>query len=208
MNLKKGTADVGGLSRRSAPPDMIHIAKRLAALPPDKKITFEAALREKGIDRWDLPIVSQPKTLRPVPLSYAQQRLWFLEQLEPGKSLYNLFFALRLTGPLDLRVLEQAINAIIHRHDILRTNVVSADGEGAQVVQPFEPVPVPFEDLTSADPATRPSRLRDLAKEEAETAFDLARDRLFRVRIVACSPSEHVLMLTVHHLILMPGRRR
>ncbi len=201
MNLKKGTADVGGLSRRSAPPDMIHIAKRLAALPPDKKITFEAALREKGIDRWDLPIVSQPKTLRPVPLSYAQQRLWFLEQLEPGKSLYNLFFALRLTGPLDLRVLEQAINAIIHRHDILRTNVVSADGEGAQVVQPFEPVPVPFEDLTSADPATRPSRLRDLAKEEAETAFDLARDRLFRVRIVACSPSEHVLMLTVHHLI-------
>ena len=117
------------------------IAKRLALLPESKKAIFRQTLEKEGIDPWQLPIVPQPVQEQGYPLSYSQQRLWFIEQMEAGNPMYNEFFALRFVGDLQLPAFNHAINKVIERHHILRTNYVNVDGEGRQRVHDFTPLP-------------------------------------------------------------------
>ncbi len=135
------------------------------------------------------------------PLSFAQQRLWFLSQLEPGAASYNVPAAVRLIGPLDRQVLEQSFMSVVSRHAVLRTTFVAIDGQPVQHIASDIELQMPVVDLGTIPESERQMTVRRLAAEEAQRPFDLTRGPLFRVRLLAVSPSEHVLLLTLHHSV-------
>ena len=134
-------------------------------------------------------------------LSFAQQRLWFLDQYEPGKSFYNIPFALRLSGPLDVPALERSINEIIRRHEALRTTFPMCEGEPVQYINPPVEHPLFVIDLSDRSASEREDEARRLADEEARRHFDLARGPLFRTRLIQLSEDDHILLLTLHHIV-------
>lgn len=176
------------------------IAKRYVALSHEKRNVFEKALKAKGFDLWALPIVSRPRTSKDFPLSFAQERLWVLDQLESGSVRYNLFFGMRFLGELNLQAIERSVNEIIRRHEVLRTNVVNVNGQGQQRIQKFCPINLPVADLCHCDPATREKMLTDIAGTESLTPFDLLNGPVVRIRVVRCQETEHILMFTIHHI--------
>jgi amino acid adenylation domain-containing protein len=136
-----------------------------------------------------------------MPLSFAQQRLWFIDQLEPGGATYNIPGAVRLEGMLDLDVLESVINEIIRRHEVLRTRIEVEEGRPAQAIDEWEPRRLEVEDLTGLPGQEREEEVRKIAKEEARTGFDLGRGPLLRVKILKLGEDEHALLYTMHHII-------
>jgi amino acid adenylation domain-containing protein len=134
-----------------------------------------------------------------LPLSYAQQRLWFLDRLVPGNPFYNATAAVRLTGTLDRDVLERSLDKVIKRHESLRTTFLEVDGQAAQVIGDPWPVNLKLVDFT--DRADQEETLQRLATEETQRPFDLILGPLMRVVLVRLSEREHVLLLTLHHII-------
>ncbi|HEX8176350.1 MAG TPA: amino acid adenylation domain-containing protein, partial [Pyrinomonadaceae bacterium] len=144
------------------------------------------------------PIVPVPRT-RALPLSFAQQRLWFIEQLQPGTPLYNVYIPLRLTGQLNISALSRTLTEIIRRHEVLRTRFAVIDGQPVQVIEPPSPFTLPLIDLSSVS-LSRPLALQ-LVKAEAALPFDLERAPLLRATLLRLSETEHVLLFTMHHII-------
>jgi amino acid adenylation domain-containing protein len=136
-----------------------------------------------------------------LPLSFAQQPLWFLDQLVPDNPFYNMPSAYRLSGPLDLATLERALSEIVRRHEALRTSFPSSGGRPYQRVAPPAPVGIQVEDLTGLGPAGAEDESRRRAAAEAALPFDLARGPLLRSRLLNVTPEQHVLLLTVHHIV-------
>jgi amino acid adenylation domain-containing protein len=134
-------------------------------------------------------------------LSFAQQRLWFLDQLAPGNPYYNIPAAVRLTGALSASALEQSINGIISRHEVLRTNFGKADGQAVQVIAPSRELTIPVEDLSELPEKEREAEVMRLAIEESRISFNLAEGPLLRVRLLRLRDEEHVVLLTIHHII-------
>ncbi|WP_164021881.1 non-ribosomal peptide synthetase, partial [Pyxidicoccus trucidator] len=135
------------------------------------------------------------------PLSFAQQRLWFIDQLEPGSAAYNIPTAVRILGSLDLTAMEQGLGALVERHESLRTTFAPGRGEPVQVIHPSSALPLPLVDLTDLPAEQRESEARRRVAEEAGLPFDLARGPLFRALLLRLTPQEHVLMLTMHHIV-------
>ena len=106
-----------------------------------------------------------------MPLSFAQERLWFWEQLQPGTPTYNLTSAFRIDGDLDVAILEQSLNEIVRRHEILRTSFAAVEGQPAQIVAPHSFVPLSVMDLSDLPEPERDSEVRKLAGEEALRPF-------------------------------------
>jgi amino acid adenylation domain-containing protein len=136
-----------------------------------------------------------------LPLSFAQQRLWFLDQLVPNNPFYNIPGAVRLEGELDLAVLERVINEIIRRHEVLRTRFEVEEGEPAQVIDEWEPRRLERADLTNLPLEEREEEARRIAREDAETGFDLSSGPLLRVRVLKLEEEEHVVLYTMHHIV-------
>ncbi|MET9831649.1 amino acid adenylation domain-containing protein [Streptomyces sp. NPDC006385] len=141
-------------------------------------------------------IPRRPAQERP-PLSFAQRRLWFLDQMVPGSPAYNVPMSFRLRGPLRREVLQRAVDEIVHRHESLRTVLPSEDGEPWQRILPRADVPVEFVDLT-ADPGA----LDALVAEAARRPFDLAAGPLLRVTLYRLEPELHVVLLNAHHVVV------
>ena len=137
----------------------------------------------------------------PLPLSFAQQRLWFLDQLEPGRVDYNIPVAVRLTGPLNVDALEQTLNAVMQRHEVLRTTFAIHDGQPVQVIHPHQWLPLPSVSLSDLTPQEREAAVKTRVEEEAQTPFDLTVGPLMRARLLHLSADEHVLMVTMHHSV-------
>jgi non-ribosomal peptide synthetase component F len=135
------------------------------------------------------------------PLSYAQQRLWFLQQLEPGSTAYNRPAHLRLTGPLDVNVLEQSLNEMVRRHEILRTTFAVQAGQPVQVISPAQPLTVPVVDLCDLPESEQEAQIRRLHREQTRQPFDLTRGPVFRSTLLRLGPKDHVLLLTLHHIV-------
>ncbi|MFN2633343.1 MAG: condensation domain-containing protein [Thermoanaerobaculia bacterium] len=136
-----------------------------------------------------------------LPASFAQQRLWVLDQLEPGNPAYNVQVALRLTGELVVPALEAALTEIVRRHEMLRTSFQLAGGEARQRIHPPRAVrlePISLEEFSEAE-QEHVSRSR--ATDEAESPFDLTSDRLFRAVLLRWSATQHVFILTMHHIV-------
>ena len=136
-----------------------------------------------------------------LPLSFAQQRLWFIDQLEPDSPRYNVPAALCLSGTLDVAALEQSLNAVVQRHEALRTTFAAVQGRAVQVIAPSLNVPLPVADLGVLTQAERAAEAQRLAQAEARQPFDLARGPLLRARLLRLGEQEHWLLLTMHHIV-------
>ncbi len=145
--------------------------------------------------------------LRPIPrdsnlpLSFAQQRLWFLEQLDPGNTAYNIPYAVRLTGVLNVTAIEQCLSEIVRRHEVLRTTFTMVQGQSVQVIHPAAPCIVTVTDLHSLSQGERKTATKRFANEEVQRPFDLEQGPLLRARLLSLDESEHVLLLTMHHIV-------
>jgi amino acid adenylation domain-containing protein/non-ribosomal peptide synthase protein (TIGR01720 family) len=135
------------------------------------------------------------------PLAFPQQRLWFLDQLQPNSPAYNISFAVRLVGQLDQPALEASIDEIVRRHEALRTIFPARNGRPTQEIAPAEHVPLELIDLSEQPQAAREPQLHLLLKAEALRPFNLARGPLMRLLLVRKAATEHVLSLTVHHIV-------
>ncbi len=136
----------------------------------------------------------------PVPLSYGQQRLWFLDQLAGGSPHYNILEAQRWRGSIDVRALARTVSAVVARHATLRTHFVERDGEPLQVIEPPTCVPLPVIDLSGLGEARQALRVRRLLRGERAHAFDLARGPLIRVTLVRVAPEEYIFLRSIHHI--------
>ncbi|WP_437334473.1 amino acid adenylation domain-containing protein [Sorangium sp. So ce394] len=134
------------------------------------------------------------------PMSFAQERLWFLAQLEPESASYNLAAAVRLTGSLDAGVVERCVAEIVRRHEILRTTFGVVDGQPVQVIRPEGAPRVPRIDLTGLPEPQRDAEARRLIEREARRPFDLERGPLLRLALLGLREDEHVLVWVVHHI--------
>ena len=146
------------------------------------------------------PIRRVPRE-HPLRLSFAQERLWFLDQLEPDRASYNIPAALRLTGALDAVALERALAAIVRRHEVLRTTFTSEGGRPTQVIHEDATLRFLTQDLGEILPDDREAAMRAEAAAEARLPFDLARGPLFRARLIRIGVDEHVLLYTMHHIV-------
>ena len=136
------------------------------------------------------------------PVSFSQQRLWFLEQLEPGVPTYNMPYAMWLDGPLNSRALQRALDAMAERHAVLRTSIVAFDGVPEQVVADTGTVPIERIDLPAArDDGERTRQAESIAADRARQPFDLATGPLMRVTLIGAGPGRHLLVLVMHHII-------
>ncbi|AVH69220.1 non-ribosomal peptide synthetase [Nostoc sp. 'Lobaria pulmonaria (5183) cyanobiont'] len=136
-----------------------------------------------------------------LPLSFAQQRLWFLDQIEPGTPLYNVPAAVRLKGSLNIAALEQSFNEIVRRHEALRTTFQTLDGQPVQLISPILTLALPILDWRQLRHDEREAEVQRLADKEAQRPFDLAKGPLLRVTLVRLDEAEYVALLTMHHII-------
>ncbi|MBV9109166.1 MAG: amino acid adenylation domain-containing protein, partial [Gemmatimonadetes bacterium] len=152
------------------------------------------------------PVIPQPplraaRREEPIPLSFAQQRLWFLHQMEPASPFYNIPAAVRLSGALDAEALRRALGEIVHRHEALRTSFRESPGGAVQVVHPwtggFE---LPVHDVSHLPRERAEAEARAIAQAEAARAFDLTRDVLLRAALVRIAADAHLLVLNLHHV--------
>ncbi|HEX2187603.1 MAG TPA: amino acid adenylation domain-containing protein, partial [Longimicrobiaceae bacterium] len=165
-----------------------------------------AALAERveGIRRAELPVlppVAPAGRGGALPLSFAQERLWFLDRLRPGSASYNVPAALRLRGALDVPALERALGEIVRRHEALRTVFPERDGAPVQVIVPSGGFALPVEDLSSRGEAEREAEVRRRASEDATQPFDLPAGPLFRLKLLRLGEEEHVLLVCMHHVV-------
>ncbi|WP_254058563.1 condensation domain-containing protein, partial [Dyella sp. S184] len=137
----------------------------------------------------------------PLPLSFAQSRLWFLDQLERHTATYNIPSAVRLTGPLEVDALTRALNEIVRRHEALRTTFVIVDDAPVQVIAPTLTLPLDIIDLGHLPAAEREAQLRARLQEEVAKPFDLAVGPLIRFDLLRLAEDEHVLLMTMHHIV-------
>ncbi|MFA5921357.1 MAG: amino acid adenylation domain-containing protein [Methylococcaceae bacterium] len=174
-----------------------------------QKINLSAAKRailEKQLQGklTRLPVSSLPfikRSADEAPLSFAQQRLWFFNQLEPESAFYNLCSVLRITGPLDVLVLEKSINHVIRRHEILRTCFTKVDGKPFQLISQDFSLKIAKIDLTDLYETEQHEMLDRVILEEVKAPFDLTKLPLLRVSLLCLNEQEYVLLLTMHHII-------
>jgi amino acid adenylation domain-containing protein len=169
-------------------------------LSAKKRAMLGSLLQEHGLAASDQRIPRRPD-LSSLPLSFAQQRLWFLDQLQPGTAAYNVPAALRLRGTLDIAALQRALDAIVERHEPLRTTFAAADGQARQVVAPELRVPLPTIDLSGWPEGEQLEEARRRANEEAERPFDLTTGPVMRALLLRLGADDHVLLLTLHHIV-------
>ncbi|WP_375743996.1 non-ribosomal peptide synthase/polyketide synthase [Corallococcus interemptor] len=175
------------------------LSKRIANLSPEKRAELlrkvAAQKTVSGLSAQGL-IPVQDRS-RPLPLSFAQQRLWFIDQLQPGTSLFNVPMAVRLEGALDVAVLERALREVVRRHEVLRTTFREDVSGPVQVVSPEPVLTLEHRDLQGSPP----DEAWRLAREAAAQPFDLAKGPLLRALLLTSTPGEHLLVVVVHHIV-------
>jgi amino acid adenylation domain-containing protein len=177
------------------------IAKRRANLSPAKRALLESRLKagtEGSASPLAIPVQAQRESL---PLSFAQEQQWLLNRLAPESAAYNVPRAYRLTGPLNREALERSLTGLARRHESLRTTFPENGGEPTQRVGPAVAVRLPFLDVSRFPEAEREAEARKLAAREAGQPFDLETGPLFRAHLIGLAEDDHVLLLTMHHII-------
>ncbi|BAZ37903.1 amino acid adenylation domain protein [Calothrix sp. NIES-4101] len=159
---------------------------------------IEIAMRGEQQEIATITPASREKNL---PLSFAQQRLWFFDQFEPGSPSYNLPRTVRLQGKLNIDALSASLNEIIKRHEILRTSFAIYDGQPIQVISPSINLKLPVVDLQHIPQEQREAELYRLAREEAQTGFDLTQAPLLRTKLLQLDTEDYVILLTLHHIV-------
>ncbi|HEX6292516.1 MAG TPA: amino acid adenylation domain-containing protein, partial [Herpetosiphonaceae bacterium] len=167
------------------------VADLAAAIQPSEQIAAGTATEEPRPARRDARI----------PLSFTQQRLWFLSQLQPDSAFYNIVIAIRIGGRLNCAALEQSLAAIVQRHEILRTTFQVVDGQPTQVISGIHLFRLPVQDLQTLPDAEREAQVTRLVEHEAQQPFNLAEGPLFRAALLRLRPEQHTLCLNMHHIV-------
>ena len=189
----------GNHLRCSAPRAVL--TQELYAELKNRKVQILALLhRANSVASSTEPLVRPVSRDGDLPLSFAQQRLWFLDRLEPGLPLYNTSKAVRLSGALNLEALQRTLNTIITRHEILRTNIVAVDGSPIQVITKTRPVKLETTDLCELPDSCRQAEMHRLLSFETRRPFDLSSDLMLRATLLRLGESDHVLLLVIHHI--------
>ncbi|CAG0992339.1 nonribosomal peptide synthetase DhbF [Myxococcaceae bacterium] len=176
------------------------VSTEKTALSASKRAVLEKRLQGKASPSSQfLPLARIAAS--EAPLSFAQQRLWFLDQLEPDSAFYNLCSALRISGRLDSGALEAGINQVIRRHEILRTAIPTEDGRPRQVIAGGHALAMPVLDISGLPAHEREAALAKLISAEAGTPFDIAVLPLLRAKLIRLGETEHVLVVAMHHII-------
>ncbi|HEX9987857.1 MAG TPA: amino acid adenylation domain-containing protein [Chloroflexia bacterium] len=184
--------------------DVLHVEiplRRIFETPTVAKLgeSVEAAL--KGGSAAPAPPVQRMQRTGDLPLSFAQQRLWFLDQWMPASAAYTIPVVMRLDGPLDEDALKASINAIVGRHEALRTTFEVVGDRPTQVIAPTLDVALPLVDLSSLPGEARQAEAQRRVREEAQRPFDLARGPLLRANLLRLGEREHLLVLVMHHIV-------
>jgi non-ribosomal peptide synthetase component F/acyl carrier protein len=209
ISVKENFFELGGHSLL-ATQVMSRVREAFKVEMPLRTIFEKATVRElaKEIERRrgageerKAPRIERVERREGLPLSYAQQRLWFLNELEPGSPMYNIASAVRMRGEVKIAALEQAITETVRRHEALRTTFRSQDGRPVQVIgEPGGMMTLPVTDLTiiSGEPE---SKIQRLVREKAETVFDLSRGPLLRVDLMRLAKDEYIMLFVIHHIV-------
>ncbi|WP_164003012.1 non-ribosomal peptide synthetase, partial [Pyxidicoccus caerfyrddinensis] len=150
--------------------------------------------------RAALPLIPVPRT-GPLPLSFAQQRLWFIDQLQPGSASYNMPTFVRMDGPLDVDALRRGLEALVLRHEALRTTFTQQEGQLLQVISPQGQLPLEVTNLSGLEPSAARAELERRLREELLTPFNLSTGPLMRAQLFELGPTDHVLALNLHHIV-------
>jgi amino acid adenylation domain-containing protein len=169
-------------------------------LSDTQRASLAARLR-KGRDGATAGIPRRAPNLDELPLSFGQEQLWFIDQFAPGQSTYNIAGGLRLTGPLDLQSLTTAMDALVTRHEALRTRLVNVDGRPVQVIDPPSATDLDVEDLSGLPAADREQRLPEVSRSFGAEPFSLDKGPLFRTKLVRLAEGDHALVVNVHHSV-------
>jgi aspartate racemase len=175
-------------------------AERLASLTPSQRAALEARLRERLAGGAAPPRIDRRRDRDAHELSFAQQRLWFVEQLQPAGAANHIPAAIRLEGRLSVRGLERSVGAVVARHEVLRTAYVAEGGRPAARLMPAAACAIPVLDVPPGDGEARLRAARALVAAEADRPFDLARPPLLRASLVRFSETDHLLVLVLHHI--------
>ncbi len=180
---------------------MSDIAKQITELSVEKRQLLDRFLKKAGLNLTSAIIIPQRRDTNKFPMSFAQERLWFLDQLEPNRPIYNLPDTHYFKGPLDLDALQRSLNEIVQRHELLRTTFQMVDGQPVQVIAPPQPLELPVIDISHLPDAERSVKAQQLADEDSMKPFDLKFGPLFRAQLVRLAEEEHLLLFTMHHII-------
>ncbi len=181
---------------------MSELSKRIADLSPEHlDLLFDRLNEQNEVTVQEETIAPRSDAGSSTPLSFAQERLWFLDRLMRGTNVYNIHGALRIDGVLNTPALERALGEIIRRHEILRTTISTIDGNPVQVIAAPSEFELQVTDLGSLPEEDRETKALSLAAAEARWSFDLSKDRLFRPALIRLSEQRHILNLTMHHMV-------
>src|SRR2546430_5040781 len=182
--------------------------QRVARLSPEKRRVLEQFLRGNGKEAANSASAKVESRRIPrrtsddhLPLSFAQQRIWILDQFAPGSSHYNVDNALRIRFPLDIKALERSYNETVRRHESLRTTFQSVDGKPVQVIAESLYLPMELRDLQHLPFADREAEALRIATVEAKRPFDLAQGPLVRTMLIRLGEADYLLLLSMHHII-------
>ncbi|MEM8778723.1 MAG: amino acid adenylation domain-containing protein, partial [Cyanobacteria bacterium P01_G01_bin.49] len=176
------------------------LRNRIAALPPEKRAIFEQQLKQKNL-RLPQQTIPKRQDSQSLPLSLAQERLWFLHQLDPDSPAYNIAIAWQFTGTLDLRILEKSFQEIIRRHECLRTRFLSVQGNPVLEIDPSFILQIPKINLQGLPEKQRDQETQRLTTEAAKQYFNLAEGPLLRVILLQISPQSSIVLVILHHII-------
>ncbi|MBE9029048.1 amino acid adenylation domain-containing protein [filamentous cyanobacterium LEGE 11480] len=185
------------------------LANRLASLSPEKRALLEKRLKPQANQALAKRTISRVAKRDAAPLSSSQQRVWFLEQLDPNSRAYNLSRILRLTGKLNIAALQQALDTILERHEALRTTFQEVAGNPVQVIGDAKALELPIVDAREwTDDAGQPlskvaleARLQQFLQQLAHQPFDLANDSMLRGTLIQVAEDEHIFLLSMHHIV-------
>ena len=180
---------------------MKDLQERISRLSGARRVILETLLKEKATSGTSKENIPHMPDRGSAPLSFAQERLWFLDRLEPGSSAYTMPLALRLTGHLNVPALEQSLTEILRRHEALRTIFAVENDRRVQRILPAMAFTLSQADLSAVAEEQREVKIQGLADAETSRSFDLATGPLMRAALIRLEPEEHILLLTVHHIV-------
>ena len=180
---------------------MDELSTRIAGLSPQKRALLELRLKQGGASLQPESAIKSRPDRSSARASFAQQRLWFLEQLEPSQAAYNVPRAIRFSGLLDIEALRATLAEIVRRHEPFRTHFLDVDGELRQVIHNDIDIPLLEIDLTSGSKSERETQAKQLTRAEAARPFDLNNGPVIRTTLLRLDTQEHILLLTTHHIV-------
>ncbi|PMB09046.1 non-ribosomal peptide synthetase [Fischerella thermalis CCMEE 5273] len=180
---------------------MSDISKRIANLPPEKRALLELRLKQKELSIKKLTSISKRKSSDVLLLSLVQERLWLLYQLQPDIPLFNDSILIHVTGKLDSIALEKSLNEIIKRHEILRTTFKIVDTQPIQIIAPTITLKLLILDLQELSKPEQEELVKQIITEQSSKTFDLTQELLLRCKLIRLKQQEHIILLTMHHII-------